>query len=133
MNKKSLYDSWGIVLSIFCAVHCLALPILALASPISAHFLEDVNIHLILFLILMPISFIAFIKHRKSHEKLSPLVLASFGMSFLLMGILYPGGHNHDKLYSFAELLSVVGSILLIIAHGLNLKHLENCGKCSHH
>ncbi len=139
MLKLKLYsnssaDNWGVVLSILCALHCLTLPFMALASPFLKHYLDSNLVHVALFVALLPISFVAFIKQKKHHQKLTPTVLASIGLFFLLIGIVSgyeSGNHNHDSY--IAEVFSAVGSVLLITAHLLNLKHLRNCRKCSHH
>lgn len=130
-------DNWGVALSFLCALHCIALPFMALVFPLFAHYLDNNYIHIILFIVLIPISFIAFVKQKKHHQKLTPTVLASIGLTCLLIGIILgqqsAHHHHHHHQLSGEEAFSAIGSVMLVIAHLLNLKHLRNCRKCNHH
>ena len=134
--SRSSADNWGVILSAVCALHCLMIPFIALASPILGHYLQNMAVHLLIFIILLPISFVAFVKQKKHHQKITPTILASIGLTFLALGIFLEIDHEHInqgyEIY-FEEVLSIIGSFMLISAHLLNIKHLRNCRKCNHH
>ena len=126
-------DTWGIAISFACAIHCLTLPFVAVVSPLLSKFISSPFIHIGLFVTLLPISFIAFIRQKRKHQKSSPSILAGIGLMLLFIGLSFSLEHGHDNLdFHLEDFISILGSLLLITAHILNIKHLKNCRQCCH-
>lgn len=110
---NNLCDKIGIFVSGLCLVHCISLPFLSILIP----FVNE-TIHIYLFLIIVSIGFYSFYFGYKKHYKLKPLTLFIIGSIFLSMEIFF-----------HYEILSVIGSLVIIIAHIINTHH---CQKCNH-
>jgi peptidoglycan biosynthesis protein MviN/MurJ (putative lipid II flippase) len=131
---KSNLDYIGIFASIICLIHCLALPLIL---PSINLFTATTNksthdfFHFILFPILLLMATAAIIKGIKLHKNLYPLCFACFGIFILgttLFDELVFENYKNITLY-----FNTTGSMLLIVAHSLNLfftykvKNSKNC------
>ena len=118
-NIPSRLDNMGIFCSGLCMAHCLLVPVLALFSPAIASFFESEWIHKGLVIIVAPIALMAFITGKKTHGKVLPIVLGLFGVSTLILAVL---SESIEGVEISETIVTVIGSIMLIIAHILNLR-----------
>lgn len=130
-------DRVGIILSIICCFHCLITPILFLLSPMIASYISHEATHIVFLLFVVPLALWAFIKHYIIHRDLRPSIFAVVGIIFLLLGIF-----SHELnifLFNYSEqVLTSLGSLLLIAGHLFNIKktvHQDQCHHCheDHH
>tara|TARA_B100000945_G_C19860112_1_gene358008 strand:+ start:103 stop:477 length:375 start_codon:yes stop_codon:yes gene_type:complete len=112
MNKNNII---GIVLSILCIIHCLAVPLLALISSISffAIFVENAKLmHVILFFPLFTLYLVTFPKNYINDKKEEIFMAASIGVLSLFLGLF---------LEEVLEMiLTFTGASFLIFAHYKN-------------
>ena len=132
-NQSNLFDYFSISLSVLCAIHCTVAPLLILFLPQIKGFFEHESFHLILFLTIVPFAIWTFYRCYKLHKDSSVLQIAFAGLACLLAGLLA------EDLSEYAEqILTILGSLLLITAHIKNIKHcrcLKSFAKgesCSH-
>jgi len=116
---KSNYDVLGILFSVACLLHCLALPLLSFIAPTLTVFLKQEWIHLLLLALLIPIALFSFINGKKRHMHNTPLVLGVTGVSFLLLAIALEGFSD----INFEAIFTVCGSLMLTVAHVFNIKY----------
>lgn len=107
-------DIAAITLSGLCLVHCLALPVLAVALPILGAWAEAEWIHWLFAALAGPISLWAI---WRGHSRLRwPLLgLAAAGVALLFAGA--AGFPDHD----YETILTVTGGLIIATAHILNL------------
>ncbi|MEM1271992.1 MAG: MerC domain-containing protein, partial [Bacteroidota bacterium] len=108
-ERPSFWDRVGIGVSALCAVHCLAVPLVAVTLPF--WFVEASHewVHVVLALVLVPVTLIAM---RHAHGRRSVLALLGAGMALVVSALLLPEG---------AEMaVTLIGSLLLIAGHTMN-------------
>ena len=112
MNKN---NTIGMVLSILCIIHCLAVPLLALFSSISffAIFVENAKLmHVILFFFVFIFYLIIFPKNYINDKKGKIFMAASIGVLFLFLGLFLEE--------TLEIILTLTGASFLIFAHYRN-------------
>jgi len=130
MNKKKIgkhADHMGIFASAVCAVHCLLTPVVAIFSPPLVAFFESSLIHLIIFIVAIPLALYAFITNRRKHGANGPFILGTVGVIFLSVGLFWGyiehglGPHSH---YFLSEdvIFSIIGGVFLMAGHVYNMK-----------
>ena len=118
MKEKKIFglslDFWGFSGSFLCAVHCLALPILVSIGVLGHMHLHETFIwEWMLFFVLLVIAVVSLVSSfRHRHGNFLPLALATVGIAFIFIGIIY---HAHA-----AHFWSGVGGLSLATAHLLN-------------
>ena len=145
MNMKNITDKFSICLSMCCIMHCLALPVLIVLLPsISSLWINDEIVHVYLVLLAIPISLFAMVKSLKVHNNYKCISLAVIGLLLLVAAIFmhdigsffsdqgyveehgHVVEHGHDEHNGIGELLekclTVLGALILVNAHILNLK-----------
>ena len=115
-------DSSGRVsagLALACAVHCIAMPVIATALPLlGLQFLDSVLFELILVGAGLSFGAYSVIKgYRKGKPVAIPVVFFA-GAALLVIGIL-----SHSE--SFELMLVVVGALAVAIAQMVNLRHVH--------
>tara|TARA_B100000945_G_scaffold63484_1_gene47466 strand:+ start:255 stop:620 length:366 start_codon:yes stop_codon:yes gene_type:complete len=118
MNKNNII---GMVLSILCIIHCLAVPLLALISSISffAIFVENAKLmHMILFFFVFLFYLIIFPKNYINDKKAKIFMVASIGVLFLFLGLFLEE--------TLEIILTVTGASFLIFAHYRNYISANN-------
>ena len=135
LNKDYISDKVSICLSLFCILHCIALPALILIVPSMASFwINDENVHVFLVLLAIPISLFAMGKSLRKHHNYKCIVLAGIGLLLLVVAIFmhdigFNGEHGHDEHGRLGETLetvfTVIGGVVLFCAHLLNLKEVS--------
>lgn len=126
---KSIIDRLGIGLSLLCLAHCLSMPLLYLFFPVidQKHLSEDM--HIVLGLLVVGLALPAFWRGFRVHKKKNPVLFGATGCSLLLTAFIVPEAETHlHTLHIDSHItLTILGSILLIIGHILNIRSCS-CG-----
>ena len=117
-NIQAIADKSAIALSFLCALHCLLLPTAIVLYPSTLSFLPgDESVHLALLFVVIPISAYALIKGGKVHKSRKVFITGISGLLVLVAAVVF----GHDVLGEIGEkILTVLGSIIVIIAHVQN-------------
>lgn len=111
------WDRLGIWLSSICALHCLLTPILVLALPFTGSFFEHEFFHVGMALFIVPVGLFAFWSGYRHHRQVKVFLAGVLGV--LMVGGASVAPHSWIELFGY-DLVTIVGSLLLIIAHVLN-------------
>lgn len=111
------WDRIGLLLSGLCAIHCLVTPLLILSLPLLAEKFASPWVHIVMALFVVPVGLFAFWSGYRHHQKNHILALGFAGLA--LIGSAAVGPHLW---FGFLgdDLMTVIGSGLLICAHLLN-------------
>ncbi len=111
-------DFAGMVVSTLCLIHCIAGPIiLALGfSGLELSFLLNEKIHIALIFPILLFALWSIPSSYSIHKNALPIILAIVGIVLLLMGVF---------IENLEELLTILASTFLIIAHFSNKKQRE--------
>lgn len=116
-KKLMKVDDWGIFISSLCALHCLLTPFLIFSFPILSTMFHHPLFHISIALLVVPLGVYAFYQGFKHHKKISILIWGNLGLAIISFAALAP----HSWVHFFGhDLITIVGSIFLIIAHVLN-------------
>lgn len=120
--RPRLADLTGIVLSLTCLVHCLALPLaLVLAPALSRWIALPEGVHAAILLLALPAAGIAMRDGWRRHRRLAPTVLAAAGLSVLALGLAAHEGWMVAADPAAADrLLTSTGALALAAAHLAN-------------
>tara|TARA_B100000925_G_scaffold99377_1_gene72739 strand:+ start:10685 stop:11062 length:378 start_codon:yes stop_codon:yes gene_type:complete len=121
MTKSHQADKAGIACSGLCAIHCALGPIIAFSSPGIVRFFDNEWIHIGLLVLIVPIAIFAFVKGHNVHNNIKPFALGFIGLVFLLSAVIFEALHIEIEFLEIS--LTVVGCVLLTIAHFLNIKY----------
>lgn len=122
-----IWDRIGIIASSVCLVHCLLVPIILMAFP----FVESQHNHFheVLTIFVVVPAFLAFIPGYRKHKNLSVLLFAITGLGFILFTAFFEDIYlSHIA----ARVITILGSMLMILAHARNIKHAHQCKTCHH-
>ncbi|MFC3101901.1 MerC domain-containing protein [Altererythrobacter lauratis] len=120
-RRANLIEGAAASASLLCLLHCLALPVLFLASPGLIRFIPDSPLlHLLALAFVLPFALGAFWLGFRQHRQAGP-GLAGLGAIALLAISLWNGWSP-----VLEHALSIVGSALLIAAHVRNWR-LRRC------
>ena len=118
-------DKIAISLSVLCAIHCFATPMLIVFLPSMAGLLiEPELLHMWLAAGVLPISAFALTLGCKKHRKLRVLALGTVGLTFMLIAVV-SGSLGFGE--SFEKAFTLLGAILISSAHFWNYR------LCQHH
>ena len=120
-HQEDLFERLAFGASLVCLVHCLALPVLLAMLPTLARTINlPESLHVWILVFAIPTSLAALIAGRSRHASTWPLALGFTGLGFLALGALAFEETNVETV------LTVIGSITLIAAHGGNwrLRHI---------
>lgn len=116
---KKVWDKLGIAFSGACVVHCIVVAFLPLFFPALATLTHESWIHIIVGVIILFTSPLAFIPGYRKHG-LSWIVLTAItGLLLILLGILLEGKLEDTITHG----VSILGSLVLVFAHVKNLQH----------
>jgi carbon starvation protein CstA len=123
-NFRSLSDKAAVTLSMLCTIHCLLLPFFLAWLPTAvALTVESESFHLVMILLVLPLSLFALFVGCKAHKRYRVLVLGFIGLFLLLLAIFL----GHDVLGEMGEkILTVIGSLFIVVGH------LQNYHLCRH-
>jgi uncharacterized membrane protein YdjX (TVP38/TMEM64 family) len=128
--KKVTWDTAGILVSILCIIHCVALPLLVIFLPaLSTAFLpEEALVHKVLFCMIIAVAALAFVPGYTFHKQIKPLFWLAVGLLLLIFATFFA----HELLGHQSEpILAISGSLAVITAHYLNHKSCKH--KCNSH
>jgi len=119
---QKIIDNLGITISSVCAIHCVLLPAIFIIAPYS--FLASHEFHEALIYFILPCAVIAFTLGCRKHGDIKVALMGSFGIillasSILLHEIFHSDEHSQELM---TVLLTVAGSIMLILSHLRNRK-----------
>jgi hypothetical protein len=133
-------DRVGMVLSAVCAVHCLVTPVAVALSPAAFAYLGHSTIHRALFVLVLAIGLLTFVRCYFSHRDLWPVLLGAVGLTILGLGSFH--SHTYDLTVALNQDLwehygqTLLGSLFLIGAHVRNIRSCRclsgKGGNCSH-
>lgn len=130
-KKVTFLDKVGILISSLCLIHCLLLPVLIIAFPTVASFLnltEDRS-HMFMILFLVPAAGFAIYSGYRMHGERSPMKWLFSGVALVVFGTFFV----HDFLsHEWEYLFVILGSIALVRGHILNSHHCKKCEE-EHH
>jgi hypothetical protein len=111
-------DKVAIGLSVLCLVHCLALPMAVLLAPaLEAALLgSESHVHWILLGLALPTSCYALWHGYRHHGRRAVPVMGFTGLAIMLLGV----SHVTDR--SLEAPITVVGVLVLLVAHVINLR-----------
>jgi len=111
---QSKLDGAGLVISLVCLLHCLALPVLIAFVPAAGLWLaplDDHEVHIWLLVVAAPVSLAALTLGGRRHRLRRWLALGCLGLTGMLLGVLPIAGGD------FERVVTTVGVALLGIAH----------------
>lgn len=121
----------GVSASLLCLIHCLTVPVLLVIVPTVAgmNIIELNFMWEVVFVSLSIVSIYTILQMHRTHKKFSPALPVAFVGVIVLIGALFL---EHEA----AHFVLPIGSVLILVAHMLNLKYCSshsNCHKsCSH-
>ena len=119
---QKIIDNLGITISSICAVHCVLLPMIFLIAPYS--FLASHEFHEALIYFILPCALIAFVLGCRRHKDIKVAAMGTFGIillgSALLMHDIFHSDQHSEEFTTV--LITVLGSILLVLSHLRNRK-----------
>ena len=121
VHLRKVWDRLGILFSSACVIHCLVVAFLPLAFPTIRIFMHATWIHVIVGIIILFTSPLAFVPGYKKHGLTWIIGLAISGLFFILLGVLLEG-HVSDQA---SHGVSMLGSLILAFSHAKNLQHSQ--------
>lgn len=116
---KKVWDRLGIAFSGACVVHCILVAFMPLIFPAIAAYTHSTWIHIVVGIIILFTSPLAFIPGYRKHGLTWILSTAVGGMFLILLGILLEGRFSDQITHG----ISIVGSLFLVLAHVKNIQH----------
>jgi MerC mercury resistance protein len=110
-------DGFAISASLLCLIHCLVLPIMILALPLTAVALGNSEwFHPVILMFAIPTSLYALLSGFREHGQLKSLIFGFIGILCLFLGLWI----EH---FALAEtVLTVIGSLFLAAGHLQNIR-----------
>ena len=124
MRSQVLIDKAAIGLSLLCAVHCLAFPLLLVSIPsIAALALDGEAFHIWMVIVVIPSSLYALTVGCRKHGQYRLLLIGCIGLSCLVLALAL----GHALLGEVGEkALTVIGAIIV------SYSHFRNYRSCQH-
>lgn len=116
---KKVWDRLGIAFSGACVVHCILVAFMPLIFPAISAYTHSTWVHVVVGIIILFTSPLAFIPGYRKHGLTWILTTAVGGMFLILLGILLEGRFTDQVTHS----ISIIGSLFLVLAHIKNLQH----------
>ena len=119
-TTQALTDKLAIGLSMACAIHCLALPVLLVLLPsMAALQLDNEVFHLWMVVAVLPSSIYALSMGCKQHEQYHVFIMGIIGLSLLVLALLL----GEERIGEMGEkLLTLVGASFVAVGHWLNFR-----------
>lgn len=124
-SYRPLWDRAGIVLSALCLLHCLAAPVAAALAPtLGLVSLDRDWVHPLFAVALVLIALAAFLPGYRRHHDRRIVFPAAAGLATVVFAASAALGGGAETL------ITVLGSGLLMLAHGLNRSFCHRCEAC---
>jgi len=119
-TNQILIDKISISLSVLCAIHCLAIPLVVVLWPALVGLpLHNETFHLWLVIAILPMSIYALTLGCKKHKRSRVLIFGGVGL-FVLTATVVLG---HERLgENWEKTLTVFGAVLVALGHVLNYR-----------
>ena len=129
MVYAGVLDKSAIGLSMFCILHCVALPFAVIMVPqLTAFWFAGEDFHLTLIYLVLPTSIVGIGLGCRRHGSFGGLSWALLGLLMLVFAAVY----GHDVLGEMGEkLLTLLGGVCVMTAHILNFRLCRSCD-CDH-
>jgi len=126
---KNYLDRIAISLSSLCAIHCVALPIVAMIMPLLSSTIEHGStlheywFHQFILIFILPISIFALISGYRCHKQLLPIFIAGIGLTVLLCTAIFADSliSKHILPHSGETLLTIIAGIIHATGHIMNM------------
>ena len=127
-TNQIFVDKVSISLSVLCAIHCLATPLIVVFLPSLAGLpLHDEAFHLWLVIAILPLSAFALTLGCKKHKRSRVLILGGIGLFVLIMTVIL----GHERLgENWEKILTLLGASLVALGHILNYRLCQTLDKC---
>ena len=128
-NTRGTLDSIAVFCSALCIIHCLALPIfLTILPAINLYFLDHQTFHLILLVVVLPVSILALSLGCKRHRDAMTIIAGVAGLLMITAVAIF--GHTLIN-QADEKFVTSFGSLVLACAH---IRNYQICRKsnCSH-
>jgi uncharacterized membrane protein len=116
---KKVWDRLGIAFSSACVVHCIAVAFLPLIFPAISEYTHSTWVHIVVGLIILVTSPLAFIPGYKKHGLSWIVSLAILGLVLVFAGVVLEDVVSDTSSHG----ISIIGSLLLVVAHFKNIQH----------
>jgi hypothetical protein len=130
MSKgQEITDKFSISLSMLCAIHCLALPLILILLPsLAALNLDNEAFHTWMLVAVIPTSIYALTMGCKGHQAYSLLFLGALGLILLILALLL----GHEIIGESGEKsLTLLGATFVFIAHWKNISLYQRDKNCA--
>lgn len=152
-------DRIGVILSVLCALHCIATPLILLLLPAFGEVWSHPAAHWGMALLVVPIALVLTLRAHKRHGRSWILITCSLGVLFILGGAIAPhiqhylaqqssaaAAAAHELCcpaievtqsgakyqFTLGSVLTTLGGLLLVVTHIGNLRSCP-CSCCSEH
>lgn len=117
---QAVTDKLAILLSLMCAIHCLALPALLVMVPsLTALQLDNEAFHMWMVIAVLPSSIYALTLGCKQHKRYRLLILGSIGLALLVLALAL----GEARIGEVGEkALTVIGAGLVAVGHWFNYR-----------
>jgi len=115
------WDSVGLMVSVVCLAHCLALPLAALALPAAAAVIDPAfhhRFHWIMLAVAVPASLVAFAVGIRRHRRWRWLGLGVTGLVTMTFAVW--AGESEEASLVRESALTLAGACLVAVAHAFN-------------
>lgn len=128
MPVSRYIDHIAIALSAICIVHCLAVPLVVAILPIAlVAFGAETHFHALMLWVVVPTSLAGLLLGVRLHRRKEIVAIGVLGVIVIAVAALV----GHDAWAHWLEIaVSVVGSLILTLAHWYNFKEVR---RCHHH
>jgi hypothetical protein len=125
---QPLADKTAIGLSLLCAIHCLALPVLVVLAPaLGSMAIADESFHLWVVAVAIPVSAYALLLGCRKHRHLSVLATGIIGLTVLGVAALA----GHDLVGESGErALTLLGAFIIAWSHVRNYYYCRSASRC---
>lgn len=113
-------DTAAVILSGICLIHCLALPVAFALVPIfNVTLIDEPTFHLLMLVVILPISLLALTIGWRQHNDRTTLILGGIGLSILAVTAIF----GHDMFGETGErIVTSIGGLILAAAHIQNFR-----------
>ena len=127
-----LLDRLGISASLLCAVHCAILPLAMTVLPLlGVGFLAHGGFEVAMVALSVVIGVLSLGRSYRIHRRLNPIFMMIAGAVILGFNLLGHSSHN-ETLEALHPFIALLGGIMIISAHRVNMKLCSSCARCEH-